>query len=56
MKIIETKDIINIGISLGVTIGLYYLYVLFKETFPLYLLPVMFMLILIFLEIPGKKN
>jgi hypothetical protein len=56
MKKIERKDIVNIGISLIVSIGLYYMYVLFNETFPLYLLPVMFMLILIFLEIPGKKK
>jgi hypothetical protein len=51
MKSIK-NEIINIVISLVVTIGLYYLYMLFNQPFPTAFLVVVFMLILIYLELP----
>ena len=50
------KDLINIVISLVVTIGLSYLYVALKQEFPAAFLPVIFLLVLIFLEVASMQK
>jgi hypothetical protein len=55
LRKIAAKDFINILLSLGVTAGIYYLYHFLKAPVTSWFLPVIFLLILIYLELP-KKN